>query len=467
MIERLSCSNIAQDIVKTFSYYPQKVIITTRQTYVDYTSIDSLGIMYDIVEIQCFDETKRIKFAGLFSQKDKNHIEAVKYIQNLPLEKQKNSSIYGSPFLLYLILSGGIKENEKNNSWLLMHRLFHDELFNPLYSYNRGIDNETVEKIYQFNCEIAFEMFKTQNQKLFITTDELKKLLPDDDIKDMIKKSHGLFSYMRKSDSGTIEFVHNHVRDYFLCEKVLREISKLYLNDNYDGYQIAIKLSELLMYDNFTDEVKLFIGEAFKSKEYKPLLKKCTEAPLSNIFDHYYKSGGIPEYNRSLSDVSDYNTLSKRVLTNLSYIYGLIYENKSPKGYVHWISEDMLKQYSRKSIIEIIRNYLNDAYLSNVNLNDADLSGANLRKAFLVGATLSNVNFRGANLLKADLKKADLHDTDLFRANLRQADLCGANLKNVKNISKAQFYETLYDENTIFPDEFIYKSPKFKKRPLA
>lgn len=373
MTENISGSQIAMDIIKEFYCY-KKIIITTRPTYVDYKRINSLGFTYEVAEICCFNEKQRTDFVALFEKKDKTHIDALEYVKNLPLEKQQNENIYGSPFLLYLILSGGIKEEEKENSWLLMHRLFHDELFNPPYGYDRGIEEETAEIIYQFNCDIAYEMFKTKNQKLFMTTTELKALLPNNDIKDIVKKSHGLFSYMRKTSSGMVEFVHNHIRDYFLCEKILREINLWYTNEMLDGYQIALNLGRLLNYDYFTNEVKLFIKEAIQYSNsircdsntqydnygiYEALLDRCDSIQLSYVFDWFYKSGGAVKYEFNNSNDCNYKSFSKIVVSNSSYVYRTIYKLKLKEDeYLHWFSDEMLKRNERNPIYDYFNEYI-------------------------------------------------------------------------------------------------------------
>lgn len=375
MIDNGDGSVIAKDIIKAFRGGNRKIIITSRPTCVNYNYMDSLNISYEVIEICCFDETKRIKFADSFSEIDKKHMEAVEYVKNLPLNKKKNESIYGSPFLLYLILSGGINEEEKENSWLLMHRLFHDDLFNPPYSYDRCVDKRIAKVIYQVNCDIAYEMFKSKNQKLFMTTNELKQLLPESDVNNLIKKSHGLFSYMRKSLEGTVEFVHNHIRDYFLCEKILMEINNWYSDQTLDGYQIASNLCDLLKYDYFTDEVKQFIGEAMQYCDamrnkanvqydedyslYRTILDKCDVTPLSYVFDWFYKSGGAVKYAFTSSNGYDYKSFSKIVVDNSSCVYRNIYKLKLKKGeYLRWFSDKMLKKAEKNLIYDCFREYI-------------------------------------------------------------------------------------------------------------
>lgn len=487
MIEKKNGSTIAKEIMKEFSFYPRKIIITTRPTYINYTNLKnnlkSLNIKFKIAEICCFDEDQITNFATNFAKYDKSHIGVLEYVKNLPLEKKENKSIYGSPFLLYLILSGGIKEEEKDNSWLLMHRLFHDELFNPPYGNDRDVDEDMAEIIYQFNCDIAYEIFKTQNKKLSMTSNELKKIFHNDDVKDIVEKSHGLFSYMRKSDSGAVEFVHNHIRDYFLCEKVFREINTWYSTDEIDGYEIAQNLGKLLKYFYFTDETKLFIKEALQSNVYTNIIEKCEKEPLSNIFDWFYESDGVVEYNVKESNGLSYKEISYYVIDNSAYIYRTIYDLKNRENEkIYWISEKAINGIisnsdnsflftgqSRKNLVyDALKSYFKNAFLSNANLSYMDLSFVDLRGANLYEANLFKAELTGADLRGADLTKASLHEVDLNGANLSGADLSsaylnGADLSFSENISEAIFYMTEYDDITKFPDGFDHSEPKFVK----
>jgi len=464
MMDNDNGSVIATDIIKAFSYYNRKIIITSRPTCVNYSNVDSLDITYDVIELCCFDEIQRIEFAESFAKIDKKHIEALEYIKNLPLEKQENESIYGSPFLLYLILSGGIKEEEKENSWLLMRRLFHDDLFNPPYSYDRGIDKKTAKIIYQFNCDISYEMFKTENIKLFMTNEELKKILPNDNIKDTVKESHGLFSYMRKSNNGAVEFVHNHIRDYFLCEKILIEIDKWYSDSTISGNQVALKLGELLKYDYFTNEVKMFIKEAIQHcylmensidqkkrnhSVYKTILNKCYDEHLSSVFDWFYKCGGAVSYDFNYSEKRSFLEFSNCIINNAAYIYKTIYECKYKfagysKMFFNWVSEDLRSRFTKNSIFVMFKMYLYNACLCSAYLENADLSSAVLNEA-----NLQNADLQGADLSKAELYNADLRGAVMYRVNLEKAKLHNAKLHCAKLIN-AYLHETdLYEAKLV------------------
>jgi len=512
MIDNSKGSDIAKDIIKEFSYYNRKIIITTRPTCMNYDDIDSLKISYVVAEVCCFNEIQRNDFADSFEKKDKRHRDAIKYIKNLPLEKKKNESIYGSPFLLYLVLSGGIKEEEKDNSWLLMHRLFHDDLFNPPYGFNRGIDHDTANRIYQFNCDIAYEMFKTNNQKLFMTNDEMEKILPNNNIKNTVKESHGLFSYMRKYNTGAIEFVHNHVRDYFLCEKILREINKWYSEPEIDWHQVALKLGELLKYSKFNNEVKIFISEAIAYNEiirqvevkrnddekiktqdvyciYKFLLDKCDREPIAHIFNWFYQSGGIVKYDLISLNYQSYKELSTVVLNNSACIYKIIYDLQSKENeYIYWVDNALLRKGFCNPIFGMIKEFLNKSDLSWINFLGEDFSNSNFSKSDLRNtafymtdlsyadlhgtkmqlASLKKVNLQGAILINASLYEANLSEAYMYRANLEnaklrktnlrgatliQANLCGASLREA-NLTEADLYCANFSETNLFGADF-------------
>jgi hypothetical protein len=87
---------------------------------------------------------------------------------------------------------------------------------------------------------------------------------------------------------------------------------------------------------------------------------------------------------------------------------------------------------------------LGGAYLIGANLNGADLGGAYLYGAYLNGADLGGAKLKGADLGGADLGGAYLIGANLNGANLKGADLggadlggaylIGANLTDVKNM---------------------------------
>jgi hypothetical protein len=86
---------------------------------------------------------------------------------------------------------------------------------------------------------------------------------------------------------------------------------------------------------------------------------------------------------------------------------------------------------------------LQNSDFSRTHLATGDFSGADLTGALMIGAGLGGVKFQGAVLDNADLSGAYLARADLRGASLRGVDLSKVDLDGV-----------LYDETTIWPDEF-------------
>ncbi len=483
LIENKSDGNsISEAIISTFVKDSRKVIITSRPTYIKYEELKlASNIKCLHTELVAFDEGKRKKFVDLFTRKDKNHPLTAKYIKELNVYND-NDSIYGSPFLLYLIISGGIEENEKDNSWKLLHRIFYEEMFKPKYNPSvRPLREYDIDKIYQYNCDIAYEMFKTQNRKLSFTYDELEDLLPEYSHEEYVKKSHGLFSYMRYNN-GAVEFVHNNVRDFLLCEKILITICKWYKND-YSSEKIAIELCNLLKYHTFEKQVSIFISEALEN-DYNIISDKCTPAHLHNFFDLLHNAGGMISYDyfkeaENNTTVSFYD-LSKNVIGNASYIYKTIYLNKKTSN-IKWFSTvkntaiiDMMKDnlmYASLSNVQLVGKSLRNLNLKGIhldyaNLSNADLSGANLSDADLSNANLSGANLSGADLSNANLSKAKLIYTNLSNANLSGAILNGAYLHRVglinADLRNAYLFDTHISETNIFAS--IHDCTRYNKK---
>ena len=144
--------------------------------------------------------------------------------------------------------------------------------------------------------------------------------------------------------------------------------------------------------------------------------------------------------------------------------------------------------------------------LKYVNLKEADLRWANLNNITLRGADLKGANFRGADMRYADVREADLRGTklrwadlrgtdfsnadmrdaylrwsDMSNANLSEALLKGANLRAADlraadlraadlrdtylrglELKKINLRRAIYDNKTIFPEDFYFWTPWLK-----
>ncbi|NER78750.1 MAG: pentapeptide repeat-containing protein [Leptolyngbya sp. SIO1D8] len=96
------------------------------------------------------------------------------------------------------------------------------------------------------------------------------------------------------------------------------------------------------------------------------------------------------------------------------------------------------------------------------NFAGLDLCQGVFSKAILVRANCRQTKLEAADLSYADLRAADLRQAVLTRAQLQGAclyrvDLRGADLRQA-DLADAQLQGALYDQQTLFPDGFAYKS---------
>ena len=139
-----------------------------------------------------------------------------------------------------------MSEQVLNNSWALYHNIFYSAISETPYNeiYSRIKKKHSISKyketIYQINEEIAYEMYKNNSESesiFFLKDSKVKEIVKrvaeknctDEDVKNLTEGSFALCCYWKNdAKDGAIEFYHNNIRDFFVCEKIFREINKLY-----------------------------------------------------------------------------------------------------------------------------------------------------------------------------------------------------------------------------------------------
>lgn len=240
-------AKIIDKLVKQFYDYAgndkRKIIITSRPGFVNQgDKIKDIEIDVESVNLVqanyvSFDKIKRDEFVEKIEKADIRLTESNKkagcdYIRSIE-ESDKISDIYSSPFILYLICCVQIKDikiepSKIGNSWYLFRKIFHDLYMKSLYKdRNYNADREDYfhnnkEKIYEKTCEFAFEMYKKSLGK-----DDVIRLDDNDEEFDGFKECYALSCYFNKKNDGVIEFSHNYIRDFFICEYILKELNKV------------------------------------------------------------------------------------------------------------------------------------------------------------------------------------------------------------------------------------------------
>lgn len=282
------------------------------------------------------------------------------------------------------------------------------------------VTGETVEKIINdlFDDEQFCKAAKQAN---------LKKANSFD-----LQRIHALCCYWCSGTTdGPVEFYHNNIRDFFLCEKIRRELNWLYQESGSDEVKtdrMAQRLVNLFKYGKINETVCRFLGAyacdavstqqrtefPLREKEH-PLLPTLYQKLLTN--GHLYDGLGVNNHGEAIMNI----------LRSTAIVYRKVYEpilEKEEK--IHWWNDVMavnrsgmmryfficfVGEIGSRSDLHFANLYR--AVMCNADLHSADLTFANLQFADLSWANLREANLREAHLQRADLSYADLHGADL------------------------------------------------------
>ncbi len=476
-----------------------KVIITSRPNYIS----GDLSINYMRICLEHYGKREREEWLEKFE--DKNVTKENEggcgqtvdsSIRNYILQ---NDDICDTPFMIYLIASGNPKDMYLDIEWSVLYQTFHENTlrtrYNETYPDNDSttrhpINNQYKEAIYRVNEEIAYRLHCASNGKYNINSGELTEIitkiaetepiLSNESGRNIVKRSYALCTYWRvNSDDGSIEFYHNKIRDFFLCEKIYREINDIFSCDIKSDEKMleeAIKrLCALFRHGKINETVWKYIKERTKYKRRKESREK--------------------EYPFVVQKNQNFTAVIEKMLTDSGIVFNILKNARNPirrfcgifgeiiKSYLFAESELLLLYKGERlklwndvervngigllediAKIGVFYNFmLSYTDLNNVVMEGADLryvnfegtylQGSNLREANLCNAHMTWVHLENADLYGAHLNRAyllvahlnsvNLHEADLRGANLRGANLQGANLRGANfkdaNIIGADF----------------------------
>lgn len=501
-----------------------KLILTSRPKCVQVNRLKT-AYSFSMISLQHFSPRKREIWLDQYRDalpegRGTVDEEVARYI--LSMNEKSVSNLCDTPMTLYLLIGKNVDIEKTKNEWALYHYIFDEAVVYTEYAMQLGgashpMGSNIGHLLYWITEEIAYKMYcagetpedqstiRTEDGQFLVTGETVEKiinvLLQNDQFRKDAKRAglndadsfdlqriHALCCYWRSGPAdGPVEFYHNNIRDFFLCEKIRRELNQLY-HENGSVEQKTDRIAQCLVsmfkYGKLNETVCRFF-EAYVREVVSKQQDHKTEFPLVEKEHHL-----LPIlYQKLLTqgclydslDMNDHIDAIRIVLLNTAlvylYIYDLILEEGKKISWwkdVNVINRSGLMRFIFKSCVGAIASQsdLHGADLSGADLSGADLSmvdlhgailrRADLREAYLSGVNLSMVNFfmadlfitdlhranlreadlREANLREANLREADLRRADLRRADLRRANMCGADLREA------------YMSEAILPDGF-------------
>lgn len=438
--------------------YRYKFIITTRPKYI---RLGKINVVHQFISLQHFDDEKRMEWLKKYTNPAlcNQSIEPLikQYIENI--KDTDASGICDTPMSLYLLVAKKISTDALQNIWMLYHQIFYSEISETEYNRmfpdpNKNYAHQIIkhrDTIYRISEEIAYHMYCTGNSRLFLSADELAeiidklsredRLLENIDIRFMAERCYALCSYWKAdSDSGMLEFYHNNIRDFFLCEKIFREMNQIYRmfekpalehDLNSDITNAINKFCELFRFGT----LETMVGEFLLSRTICGKTHNRRDFPINEAINHR-----LPDLFQTMLTHPIYSIPSKNPIRTISnilacvvQIYRYTYEPFLKEGdTIRWwhsvsaINENgMLGDLFRWVFCHSPIDSEQKPRLTMASRGD--FSGLD----FMEG-DLRNTGFQGANLTQAKLKNTILPGCDLSYSILKEADFTGADMHSSK-----------------------------------
>lgn len=489
MPKSLSVEQFVSEFRHAFKFH--KIIITCRTKYIDMDEMSKKlqAFSYQHYCLKHFSAKQRIEWINNYETENKGnqHIypETKKYIEEM--DDEEASGVADTPLALYLLVSCDVTMDLRCNKWALYYKIFHDAIRNVPYNesfcdVSEGDghkilkNNDLSEEIYRIVGNIANKMFSNNPKEQYYITDcEFDDIISNSKGKwqrEAIKKCCVLSSYWNKSSNrGALEFYHNNIRDFFMCEFIYSRFYKI-IDSNYSDNSIRkfIRLAcEIFQYG--------IIAKTTWEQTFTFLYNKMNseECDVYTIEQKRNKQMGLKLFNKVLNlslyghtmwqyrfSTPAYSAL-KATLHNYLIFLRIWFSPVTPipmsydlRDYNHmkWYDNDMFRDWSSifSNCIEIGRD-AHISFFSGVEFSCVYFNERDLYESCFEGSKFVNSKFIATNLAKSNFSKARLENVDFNNSNLSQACFDDATIINV-DFSEACLTGASFERATIISTNF-------------
>lgn len=474
-----------------------KVIITTRPHYLSIDDLREKDVHCNHMRIDHFRSKQRVEWVKRYKEAvcvvDEEETAALNYI--LSIDNDNIMGICDTPMTLYMLAKGRIDEDARDNIWALYHQIFYKEIteteYNTIFPSEYG-DSHPIEEyskyLYRLNAEIAYRMYELENETLQLNEKEIENILDkldffnmiNSNIKKIIKSCYALCSYWKKtSDKGAVEFYHNNIRDFFMCEKIFYFLDKIYQEENPDFKQIVKEFQSFFSKEIINLKVLSFLYHRITYEKNKPLRENFMKRELDvKLIENDLISRIIGVGNNDYEAANSQKTENTHIaFLNTLYLYKVAYEpylNNFDK--IYWIgnrdnkngffiSEESLKLLEIQSNPRdkyLLRSYLISSVFretlaleKNINIHMAcksAVSGISFSNISFLDADFSSIVFYDCEFNYCSFEYANLENVTFERCFLLKCSFSKANLTGCI-IVDSEFTDVILDDVKL-PDEF-------------
>lgn len=446
-----------------------KFIVTSRPNYIR----RGINISAAILELQHFDQESRDAWIA-------NYTDPALCGQSLGedllefIQEGKGEGVCDAPLTLYLLAAAkDIGPEDRENLWRLYQRIFQEELVERRYDSGDHPGAKYRVEAYRLAGEVAHRMYEGSNRELWVRGTELEALAEKVlefpscrrhkiTARDLAERCAALCCYWRaQTTRGAVEFYHNNIRDFFLCEYIYDRLNRIYRNEDQSPEQ---KVKAILIFFRGSFRVaklepiivefiylRALWGITHGQQDFPAMEREQNLLPRyfqmlltdGTIFDGMQEKHLIPTiiaivncsaqvFRASLEPFLEEDEwiiwwTDVNAVNNAQLLRAVVSEKTDLRnadffhGVPLYFSWNTCGDYSR---IDFAFANLTDVDLRRANLQKADLRGAVLREA-----SLGKANLREANLWRADLRDAELQNAYLQGTKMQLADFQDANLR--------------------------------------
>lgn len=453
-------------------------IVTTRPKFI---SVE-FDVRSEFISLKHFDLEQREIWLDRYTSDEycAQVIDDTVYSYIINIDDETSSCICDTPMTLYMLVAKKGASEFLENSWALYHHIFFDELSETEYNKmfpnpDRKFSHDIIvlrDVLYQVSEEIAFHMYQKNNQSFFLSNNELATIieqlseklhiLKQANIQEIVERCYALCCYWKaNSDRGAVEFLHNNIRDFFLAEKIYRELDDTIQSLTNDGgslqtypQKITQKLCSLFLYGALETKVCefIFLRAKFTAKRQRIDFARFEyeHTLILGITDYM----SFPNtYLRALEKTTILNPVQiiTNILTCTVQVYRNVYEAYLKEDEViKWtpsqIPNNILKDLFKPVFCQVpvtptvdymitlgSRGKFCDMYLKGLDLRNigfqySQIKNTDFSDAILCGCDFSNAILDGSNFTNADIHYASLENASLINCDMTGADLRGTEL---------------------------------------
>lgn len=440
-------------------------IVTTRPKFIS----AGINIPHEFISLLHFDSEQREQWLSQYVSEEycDQSVDETLYAYIKSIDDDTSSCICDTPMTLYMLAAKKGSSKFLENNWALYFHIFFEELSETEYNkmfpdpdrkYAHDI-SRLRDVLYQVSEEIAYQMYKKGNRLFYLSDYELSSIierlstkipiLKSSNMQKITERCFALCCYWKAdSDRGVVEFLHNNIRDFFLAEKIYREMDKIIQRvKDTDGAEpaykmITYKLCSLFQYGIMETKVTEFIflrAKYMKEKRKFNFAQYEYENRLITKIIVFMSREGITD-SSILKEKLFINPVQRitNILTCTVQLYRHIYEAylKKPEM-IRWTAESptasnilvsLFKPVFCQVPVTISSDYMITMGSRGI-FDSLDFKARDLRNIGFQCSQMRNVDFSDAVLCGCDFSHTDLNGSKFINADVHYASLEGASLK--------------------------------------